>query len=162
MRQLWATGWMHNRVRMIVASFLVKNLLLPWQEGAAWFADTLVDADLANNSASWQWVAGCGTDAAPYFRIFNPILQSRKFDPDGQYLRRWLPELAELTDDDIHEPWRADPIGLHLAGVTLDDDYPRPIVDLSETRERALAAYGEVKELRSFLNEDPPAPRLAG
>ncbi|MYI73524.1 MAG: deoxyribodipyrimidine photo-lyase [Candidatus Dadabacteria bacterium] len=107
MRELWATGWMHNRVRMIAASFLVKHLLIPWQDGAAWFWDTLVDADLANNSVSWQWVAGCGVDAAPFFRIFNPILQGQKFDPDGGYVRRWVPELASLTNKYIHQPWTA-------------------------------------------------------
>ncbi|MDH3545515.1 MAG: DNA photolyase family protein [Gammaproteobacteria bacterium] len=115
MRQLWATGWMHNRVRMIVASFLIKDLLIPWQRGADWFLDTLVDADLANNSAGWQWVAGCGTDAAPYFRVFNPELQARKFDPHGDYLRRWIPDI--------------------------DSDYPVPIIDHGEARDRALEAY---------------------
>ena len=107
MRQLWHTGWMHNRVRMIVASFLVKDLLVPWQTGEAWFWDTLVDADLANNAGGWQWVAGCGADAAPYFRIFNPVLQGEKFDPRGDYVRRWVPELAKLPDRWIHRPWQA-------------------------------------------------------
>jgi deoxyribodipyrimidine photo-lyase len=129
MRELWATGVMHNRVRMIVASFLTKNLLIPWQEGAKWFWDTLVDADLANNTLGWQWTAGCGADAAPYFRVFNPVLQSQKFDPQGEYLRRWLPELAALPADRLHVP------GAH-----------RPaIVDLAETRQRALDAYARVK-----------------
>jgi deoxyribodipyrimidine photo-lyase len=141
MRQLWATGWMHNRVRMIVASFLVKHLLIPWQDGAAWFWDTLVDADLANNSASWQWVAGLGADAAPYFRVFNPILQGRKFDAAGNYVRRWLPELAGLSDKDIHTPWQSPEMLLAQAGVTLGKSYPKPIVDHDEGRTRALAAY---------------------
>ena len=147
MRQLWHTGWMHNRVRMIVASFLVKNLMVPWQTGADWFRDTLVDADLANNSAGWQWVAGCGTDAAPYFRIFNPILQGEKFDPNGDYVRRWLPELAELPREYIHEPWQADGLTLTTANVQLGVDYPWPIVDLAETRQRALDAYQEIRSL---------------
>ena len=107
MRELWATGWMHNRVRMIVASFLIKDLLIAWQNGEAWFWDTLVDADLANNAASWQWVAGSGADAAPYFRIFNPVTQGLKFDPEGAYVRRWVPELARLAAPDVHAPWRA-------------------------------------------------------
>ncbi|MDX1431591.1 MAG: deoxyribodipyrimidine photo-lyase [Gammaproteobacteria bacterium] len=145
MRELWRTGWMHNRVRMVAASFLVKHLLLSWQEGAAWFWDTLVDADLANNSASWQWVAGCGVDAAPYFRVFNPVLQSRKFDAEGAYLRRWLPELARVPAKWIHEPWRAPQAVLDEAGVALGRDYPRPIVDHGAARARALAAFEEVK-----------------
>ncbi|WP_374447677.1 deoxyribodipyrimidine photo-lyase [Stella sp.] len=140
MRQLWETGWMHNRVRMVVASFLVKDLLIPWQEGAAWFWDTLVDADLANNSASWQWVAGCGADAQPFFRVFNPVLQGRKFDPDGAYVRRFVPELARLPASWIHEPWKAPADVLAEAGVRLDRDYPRPIVDHGAARGRALAA----------------------
>ncbi|WP_017925014.1 cryptochrome/photolyase family protein, partial [Burkholderia glumae] len=107
MRELWATGWMHNRVRMVTASFLIKHLLIDWRAGERWFWDTLVDADIANNSANWQWVAGSGADAAPYFRIFNPVMQGRKFDPDGAYVRRWVPELAGLPADAIHEPWRA-------------------------------------------------------
>jgi deoxyribodipyrimidine photo-lyase len=122
MRQLWSTGWMHNRVRMVVASFLVKNLLIPWQQGADWFWDTLVDADLANNSASWQWVAGCGADAAPYFRVFNPVLQGEKFDPKGAYVRRWCPELAGMPDQLVHKP-------------------TKPIVDLAGSRKRALDAF---------------------
>ena len=141
MRQLWHTGWMHNRVRMIVASLLVKHLLIPWQRGADWFLDTLVDADLANNSASWQWVAGCGTDAAPYFRIFNPIAQGKKFDPEGEYVREWVPELRKLPTPFIHEPWTADDFTLQTSGVELDKNYPRPIVDHKAGRERALAGY---------------------
>ncbi len=146
MRQLWRTGWMHNRVRMVVASFLVKHLLVPWQSGAAWFWDTLVDADLANNSASWQWVAGCGADAAPYFRIFNPMLQGRKFDPDGDYVRRWVPELAAMPLRHIHEPWTAPDAVLEKAGVVLGRDYPAPIIGHKEARERALAAYAKIKK----------------
>lgn len=131
MRQLWQTGWMHNRVRMLVASFLTKNLRIHWQEGARWFWDTLLDADLASNSLGWQWVAGCGTDAAPYFRIFNPILQSRKFDPHGLYIRQWVPELSGLDNKQIHEPW------LHQGRL----DYPEPMVDLKHSREHALQVY---------------------
>lgn len=141
MRQLWQTGWMHNRVRMLVGSLLVKHLLQPWQAGEAWFWDTLVDADPASNPASWQWVAGCGADAAPYFRIFNPVLQGEKFDPDGAYVRRWVPELARLPAAVIHKPWEAPSAVLHAAGVRLDQTYPRPIVGLSEGRDRALAAF---------------------
>ena len=147
MRQLWETGWMHNRVRMIVASFLVKHLLIPWQQGADWFLDTLVDADLANNSASWQWVAGCGTDAAPYFRIFNPIAQGKKFDPDGDYVRQYVPELVNMPKQLIHEPWLADAGTQHAAGVVIGEDYPRPLVDHAEARQRALDAYGQARDL---------------
>ncbi len=139
-RQLWHLGWMHNRVRMITASFLVKHLLLPWQEGEAWFWDTLVDADLASNSAQWQWIAGCGADASPFFRIFNPVLQGRKFDPAGDYVRRWVPELARLPDRALQAPWEASATELAEAGVRLGDTYPRPIVDLAAGRTRALAA----------------------
>jgi deoxyribodipyrimidine photo-lyase len=146
MRQLWRTGWMHNRVRMVVASFLVKHLLIPWQDGARWFWDTLVDADLANNSASWQWVAGCGADAAPYFRIFNPILQGKKFDSRGAYVRRWVPELSNLPAKYVHEPWAAPAEILDTAGIQLGRDYPEPLVDHQAARERALDAY---KQLRS-------------
>ena len=128
LRQLWQTGWMHNRVRMIVGSALVKQLLQPWQDGAAWFWDTLVDADLASNSASWQWIAGCGVDAAPYFRVFNPTLQGEKFDPDGRYTRRWVPELKQLPDRWLHRPWEAPEPALAKAGLRLDLDYPRPLV----------------------------------
>ena len=146
MRQLWHTGWMHNRVRMVVASFLVKHLLVPWQEGEAWFWDTLVDADLANNAASWQWVAGSGADAAPYFRIFNPVLQGEKFDPDGAYVGRWVPELADLPAKYIHQPWTAPNDVLEQAGVKLGDTYPAPIVDHKAARARALAAFQALKE----------------
>jgi deoxyribodipyrimidine photo-lyase len=145
MRELWHTGFMPNRARMIVASFLVKHLLIPWQTGADWFFDTLVDADLANNSASWQWVAGCGADAAPYFRIFNPMLQGAKFDPDGDYVRRWVPELAKLEGADIHTPWEAPPLALEAAGVVLGDTYPEPIVDHQTARKRALKAYATIR-----------------
>ncbi len=146
MRQLWQTGWMHNRVRMIVASFLVKHLLLPWQAGEAWFWDTLVDADLAQNAASWQWVAGCGADAAPYFRVFNPLLQGRKFDPDGAYVRRFVPELAALPESVIHAPWEAPALVLHAAGVRLGATYPQPIIDLAAGRDRALAAFAGLRK----------------
>ena len=146
MRELWHTGWMHNRVRMVVASFLTKNLLIPWQEGARWFWDTLVDADLANNTLGWQWTAGCGADAAPYFRIFNPVLQGQRFDPEGIYVRRWVPELAGLPAAYIHKPWRAPSSVLEKAGVRLDNTYPRPIVDLKGSRERALAAFERIKK----------------
>ena len=145
MRQLWATGWMHNRVRMIVASFLVKDLLISWEEGAAWFWDTLVDADLANNTLGWQWAGGCGADAAPYFRIFNPVLQGKKFDGDGRYVRRWVPELKDLPDRWLHEPWKAKPEVLKKAGVDLGENYPRPVVDHKEARKSALSALDEVK-----------------
>jgi deoxyribodipyrimidine photo-lyase len=145
MRQLWQTGWMHNRVRMIAASLLVKQLMQPWQEGAAWFWDTLVDADLASNSASWQWVAGCGTDAAPYFRVFNPILQGEKFDTDGAYVRRYVPELARLPAAFIHKPWEAPAAILAGCGIRLGQDYPRPVVDPAEGRARALAAFATLR-----------------
>jgi len=145
MRQLWATGWMHNRVRMVVASFLTKHLLIDWRVGADWFWDTLVDADLANNTLGWQWVAGCGADAAPYFRIFNPVRQGVKFDPSGDYVRTWVPELTKLPDKWIHHPFDAPASVLDHAGVLLGDTYPRPIVDHAEARQRALAAYESVK-----------------
>lgn len=145
MRQLWASGWMHNRVRMIAASFLTKNLLLRWQAGACWFWDTLVDADLANNSLGWQWVAGCGADAAPYFRVFNPVAQGERFDPLGGYVRHWVPELARLPAKWIHRPWEAPADVLGEAGVVLGEDYPRPIVDLKASRQRALDAWARVK-----------------
>ncbi|OBS10374.1 cryptochrome/photolyase family protein [Acidihalobacter prosperus] len=145
MRELWHTGWMHNRVRMVVASFLTKNLLTPWQAGARWFWDTLLDADLANNTLGWQWTAGCGADAAPYFRVFNPVLQGRKFDPQGRYLRRWLPELARLPDKDLHAPWEASAQTLQHAGIRLGRDYPNPLVDLAVSRKQALAAYQSIK-----------------
>ncbi|MDV7340261.1 deoxyribodipyrimidine photo-lyase [Terasakiella sp. A23] len=132
MRELWQTGFMHNRVRMVTASFLIKNLMIDWRKGENWFWDCLFDADLANNAASWQWVAGCGADAAPYFRIFNPVTQSKKFDPDGTYIRKYIPELRHLSNKDIHEPWKSKQ-GLN--------GYPAPIIDLKFSRERALAAY---------------------
>jgi len=141
MRELWSTGTMHNRVRMIVASLLSKNLGFHWLLGAKWFWDTLVDADLAQNSFNWQWVAGCGADAAPYFRIFNPLTQSEKFDPEGIYLRRWLPELAQLPNKYIHAPWQAPAEMLNAAGVVPGHTYPLPICDLKSTREEALLAY---------------------
>ena len=145
MRELWHTGWMHNRVRMVVASFLIKHLLIPWQQGEAWFWDTLVDADLASNAASWQWVAGSGADAAPYFRIFNPITQGETFDPDGLYVRRWVPEIAGLPNDVLHAPWTAPPAILAASDVELGRTYPLPIVDHAYARERALAGYESVK-----------------
>jgi deoxyribodipyrimidine photo-lyase len=145
MRQLWRTGWMHNRVRMVAGSLLVKHLVQPWQEGAAWFLDTLVDADLASNSANWQWVAGCGTDAAPYFRIFNPVLQGEKFDPEGAYVRRWVPEIAKLPRDFIHRPWEAPEPVLAAAGLRLGTDYPPPLVEPAEGRARALAALAVLR-----------------
>jgi len=142
MRELWATGWMHNRVRMIVGSFLTKDLLISWSAGARWFWDTLVDADLANNTLGWQWIAGCGADAAPYFRVFNPVSQGEKFDGDGQYVRRWVPEVSKLPDGVIHEPWAAKVDELKLAGLELGRDYPEPMVDHAEARRQALEAYG--------------------
>lgn len=145
MRELWQTGYMHNRVRMIVGSFLVKNLMLHWHHGENWFWDTLVDADLANNSASWQWIAGCGADAAPYFRIFNPVTQSAKFDPNGDYIRKYVPEIAALPDKYLHTPWKTPPPILQQAGVKIGETYPAPIVDLKKTRERALAAFQSIK-----------------
>lgn len=148
MRQLWQTGWMHNRVRMIVASFLTKHLLLPWQQGEAWFWDTLVDADPANNAASWQWTAGSGADAAPYFRVFNPISQGSKFDETGAYVRRFCPELKDLPDKYLHAPWEASEEILTKAGIQLGKTYPKPIVDHSGARQRALDAYDTLKEKR--------------
>jgi len=153
MRELWITGWMHNRVRMIVASFLVKHGLQPWQDGAAWFWDTLVDADLANNTMGWQWVAGCGVDAAPYFRIFNPILQGEKFDPEGQYVRQWVPELRALKNSVIHHPWTEPPLVLCQAGVILGETYPYPVVDHQTARAKALAAFEVVKHQRPELSK---------
>ncbi len=145
LRQLWTTGWMHNRVRMVVASFLTKHLLIDWRQGEAWFWDTLVDADPANNAASWQWVAGTGMDAAPYFRIFNPILQGEKFDPEGDYVRAFVPELAKLPKSVLHKPWLADAATLSRAGVRLGVTYPRPMVDHDAARERALLAFAHIK-----------------
>jgi deoxyribodipyrimidine photo-lyase len=135
MRELWATGWMHNRVRMIVASFLTKNLLQPWQEGARWFWDTLVDADLASNTLGWQWTAGSGADAAPYFRVFNPVTQGKRFDPTGAYVRRWIPELAAVDLEHLHSPWEG----------ARPSAYPPPIVDLTVSRRAALAAYARMR-----------------
>jgi len=151
MRELWATGWMHNRVRMIAASFLVKDLLIPWQEGARWFWDTLVDADLGNNTLGWQWAAGCRADAAPYFRVFNPVTQGKKFDPQGDYVRRWAPELEKLPDEWIHAPWIAPPHALEDAGVRLGRDYPLPIVDHAKARQRALNALQQMRNDASAL-----------
>jgi deoxyribodipyrimidine photo-lyase len=145
MRELWCTGVMHNRVRMVVASFLVKHLLIDWRLGEQWFWDTLVDADAGSNPANWQWVAGSGADAAPYFRVFNPILQGEKFDPDGDYVRRWVPELSRLPNTLIHQPWTATPIELSSAGVILGATYPTPIVEHKLGRERALAAYATTR-----------------
>lgn len=145
MRELWATGFMHNRVRMIVASFLTKHLLIPWQRGAQWFLDTLIDADLANNSMGWQWVAGSGFDSAPYFRIFNPTLQSEKFDEKGTYIRMWVPELSGLPNKYIHKPSDAPCDVLQNANIHLGVDYPHPIVDHKASRNRALERYEEIK-----------------
>jgi deoxyribodipyrimidine photo-lyase len=153
MRELWHTGWMHNRVRMVVASLLTKNLRMPWQAGARWFWDTLVDADLAANTLGWQWTAGCGADAAPYFRVFNPVLQGERFDPNGSYVRRWCPELAALPDRYLHQPWMAPAGILAAAGVRLGQNYPAPVVDLAESRREALAAWGQVKGDISILPE---------
>lgn len=148
MRELWATGWMHNRVRMIAASFLVKDLLVDWREGARWFWDTLVDADLANNTLGWQWTAGCGADAAPYFRVFNPVLQGEKFDREGKYVGRWVPELTRIPARWIHRPWEAPRDVLSAAEVRLGATYPRPIVDHAVARRRALKAFAELKRSR--------------
>lgn len=145
MRELWETGYMHNRVRMIVGSFLVKHLRLHWHHGEKWFWDCLVDADLANNSASWQWIAGCGADAAPYFRVFNPVTQGEKFDTKGEYVRRWCPELSKLPDSLVHKPWEAPPLLLKEAGITLGKTYPKPIVDHKAARDAALAAFKATK-----------------
>jgi deoxyribodipyrimidine photo-lyase len=149
MRELWTTGWMHNRVRMIVASFLVKDLLIAWPEGAQWFWDTLVDADLANNALGWQWTAGCGADAAPFFRVFNPVSQGEKFDPNGSYVRRWCPELAKLPDEWIHQPAKAPPEVLRAHGVELGKTYPEAIVSHTIAREVALEAFRKIKTLRT-------------
>ena len=145
MRELWHTGWMHNRVRMVVASYLTKNLRLPWQAGARWFWDTLVDADLAANTLGWQWTAGCGADAAPYFRVFNPVRQGERFDPQGTYVRRWCPELSRLPERWVHQPWAAPATILRAAAVTLGTDYPRLLVDLASSRAEALAAFETLK-----------------
>jgi deoxyribodipyrimidine photo-lyase len=159
MRALWETGWLHNRLRMIVASFLVKDLLIPWQKGESWFWDTLVDADLAINAFGWQWVAGCGFDSSPYFRIFNPTLQGEKFDPRGLYVRRWVPELAGLPDQLIHRPWQAPAAVLDQAGVVPGQTYPNPIVDHEAARKRAMIAFDRVREGLPATPDDPmPAP----
>lgn len=146
MRELWHTGYMHNRIRMLVGSFLVKHLQMHWSHGEAWFWDTLLDADLANNTSSWQWIAGSGADAAPYFRIFNPLSQGPKFDPNGEYVRKWCPELAGLSNKVIHAPHEATPMELRAAGVELGKTYPHPIVDHKIARQRALDGYDAVKE----------------
>jgi len=155
MRQLRATGWMHNRVRMVIASFLVKDLLLPWQAGSRVLWEGLVDADMAGNTLGWQWAAGCGADAAPYFRVFNPVLQGRKFDPDGIYVRRWVPELGGLSTRHIHEPWRAPAEELRMAGVIVGESYPRPLVDHGVARDRALAAF---RGLKAAAAPEAPTP----
>ena len=147
MRELWQTGYMHNRVRMIVGSFLVKNLRLHWHHGERWFWNTLVDADLANNSSGWQWVAGCGADAAPYFRIFNPVMQGQKFDPNGVYVRHFVPEIASLPDKYLFNPWEAPPQILTEAGVELGVTYPHPIVDVKLSREAALVAFASLRRV---------------
>ncbi len=149
MRELWRTGSMHNRVRMVAASFLVKNLRIDWRHGAQWFWDTLVDADLASNSASWQWVAGSGADAAPYFRIFNPVTQGKRFDAGGDYVRRYVPEIARLPDKFLHSPWEATDAILADAGIELGHTYPRPITDLKESRAAALQAYQSLAPAKS-------------
>ncbi|MFK8041472.1 cryptochrome/photolyase family protein [Congregibacter sp.] len=145
MRELWATGTMHNRVRMVVASFLCKHLLQHWRSGEDWFWDTLVDADLASNGCSWQWVAGSGADAAPYFRIFNPVTQGEKFDKKGEYVRRWVPEVAKLPNKYLHKPWEAPATVLEEAGLELGQTYPEPIVDHREARQAALDAYEHIR-----------------
>ena len=145
MRELWQTGYMHNRLRMVVGSFLVKNLLIDWREGEDWFWDCLVDADLASNSAGWQWVAGSGADAAPYFRIFNPVTQGLKFDPEGEYTKKYVPELKLLPNKFLFSPWEAPKEILEKAGIELGKDYPEPIVDLKYSRELALEAFGKTK-----------------
>jgi len=145
MRQLRATGWMHNRVRMVAASFLVKNMLVDWRLGERWFRHLLMDGDVPQNVGNWQWVAGTGPDAAPFHRVFNPVVQGRRFDPTGSYVRRWVPELAGLDASAVHEPWRLGPLDLAMAGVVLGETYPEPIVDLGRSRQRALDAYDEVR-----------------
>ena len=145
MRELWKTGYMHNRVRMIVASFLVKNLLIHWHKGEKYFWNCLFDADLANNCAGWQWVAGSGADAAPYFRIFNPVTQGKKFDPDGSYTKKYLPALKNMPNEYLFNPWEAPAIILKKANVSLGNNYPNPIVDIKFSREKALSAYEKIK-----------------
>jgi deoxyribodipyrimidine photo-lyase len=151
MRELWQTGYMHNRVRMIVGSFLVKNLRLHWHHGERWFWDTLVDADLANNSASWQWIAECGADAAPYFRIFNPVTQGQKFDPDGEYVRQYIPEIASLPNKYLFNPWEAPDLTLKEADIELGLTYPNPVVDLKQSRESALIAFQSLKREEAWV-----------
>jgi deoxyribodipyrimidine photo-lyase len=152
MRELYATGWMHNRVRLIVGSFLVKHLLQDWRHGEAWFWDTLVDADIANNAAGWQWVAGSGADAAPFFRIFNPMTQAETFDPKGQYVRHWVPEIARLPNSLIHRPFDAPAPILQSLGITLGETYPRPIIDHATGRARALEALTSIKGMSAGEN----------
>lgn len=152
LRQLWKTGWMHNRVRMIVGSFLTKDLMISWQTGAAWFWDTLIDADLANNTLNWQWIAGCGADAQPFFRVFNPTLQGEKFDPDGRYIRQWIPELSALPDRYIHTPWKTPKDVLSRARVQLGETYPFPVVDHDEAKTLALKAYRDLKPEPSVVS----------
>lgn len=156
MRQLWTTGWMHNRLRLIVGSFLVKDLLIPWQQGAEWFWDTLVDADLANNTLGWQWVGGCGADAAPYFRIFNPVIQGEKYDPKGVFVRQWIPEIAALPDDWIHRPWEAPQDILKKCKIILGETYPYPIVDHKRARQLALDVF------HCFRAKDHPIDQVHG
>jgi deoxyribodipyrimidine photo-lyase len=157
MRELWTTGWMHNRVRMVVGSFLTKHLRIDWRAGAQWFWDTLVDADLGNNSLGWQWISGCGADAAPYFRIFNPVTQGQKFDPAGDYVRRWVPELAGLPNEWLNHPWEAPAGELTKAGVTLGNNYPRPVVDHQTARRDALAAFAKIQAAGSDAGNTSPA-----
>ena len=146
MKELYEMGWMHNRVRMIVGSFLTKNLLLHWKNGENWFFDTLVDADIGSNAAGWQWISGSGADASPYFRIFNPILQGKKFDPKGDYVRKYIPTLNKIPDKFVHSPWEMSVDDQKKYNFNLGKDYPLPIVDLSETRKRALAAFKNISE----------------
>ena len=145
MRQLYQTGWMHNRVRMIVGSFLCKNLLTLWREGEKWFFDKLVDADLASNSAGWQWIAGCGADAAPYFRIFNPITQSLKFDTNGEYVKKYIPEIKNIPSNKVHAPWEMNKEEQIKYKCLIGKDYPGPIINLSESRTIALSAFSKLK-----------------
>ena len=145
MRQLYETGWMHNRLRMIVGSFLCKNLLLHWRKGEKWFFDTLVDADLGSNSAGWQWIAGCGADAAPYFRVFNPLTQSLKFDSKGEYVKKYIPELKNIPSSQVHAPWKLTLEDQKKFKCMIGKDYPKPIVNLSESRDKALKAFSFIK-----------------
>jgi deoxyribodipyrimidine photo-lyase len=155
MRELAVTGWMHNRVRLVAASFLVKHLMINWHTGARWFWEKLVDADLANNTMGWQWTAGCGADAAPYFRVFNPVLQGARFDADGTYVRQWIPELSGLPNRYIHQPWKAPAKVLDEAGLKIGHDYPAPIVDHDFARNRALEAYAGLGKKRIVTNSLP-------